>query len=201
MPLSDGELDRRLSAMPLIEPPADLRSSIMGEVAGRRSQVAGHFGAAAQRPATRDLFSRRWLTAAWAVAAALVLAFVIMQPRREATDVVGTMAPRWPVVERFGNDRATLVVLRRGDFYALEAVIAGPRPVTTSISWDEQKLAPTGVSLGFDASFGKDQVTFTLRNPSQGAGVIVRRVSRAATANVRVSIENQEVLRAAVPLD
>ena len=182
--LDDDELTRRLDAMPVLEPPADLRPGIMR----------------GPRPA----FNRRraWFAATWAAAAGLVLVFLVAHPRhQEPADVGGTMAPRWPVVDRIANDRATLVVTRRGDFFALEAAISGARPVTASIAWDEKELAPTGVSLGFDASFRKDQVTFTLRNPQQRAGVIVRRLSRATTADVRVSVDNQEVLRAAVPLE
>ena len=111
------------------------------------------------------------------------------------------MGPRGRVVDRIATARATLVVTRRGEFYALEAVINGARPVAASIAWDEKTLAATGVSLGFDALCRKDQVSFTLRNPSQRAGVIVRRLSGATTADVRVSVDHQEILRAAVPLD
>jgi len=190
MPLDDAELSRRLDEMPVMEPPADLRTSIMDGVRGSQLTVRSF-------PRRRAIFA-----AGWAAAAILVLVFLVAFPlRHEPADVVGTMAPKWPLVDRYGNERATLIVHKRGDFYALEAVIPGARPVTTSIAWDEQKLAPTGVSLGFDASFRKDQVTFTLRDPSQNAGVIVRRLGAATRANVRVSIDNQEVLRAAVPLE
>ena len=198
--LDDEELTRRLEAMPVAEPPAELRAEILSAVLGPRSSVLGSTGAG--EPRTRIRGPRtRWFTAGWAAAALLVLVFLVAYPRQQPADVGGTMAPRWPVVDRIANERATLVVTRRGEFYALEAVINGPRPVTASIAWDEKTLAPTGVSLGFDASFRKDQVSFTLRNPSQRAGVIVRRLSGATTADVRISVDHQEVLRAAVPLD
>jgi hypothetical protein len=196
--LDDDELTRRLDAMPVAEPPAELRSGIMAAVDSVWPRASARGVRAKARTHTA---ARHWLTAAWAAAAVLVLVFFLAYPHHERTDVAGTMAPRWPVVDRIANDRATLVVTRRGEFYALEAVINGARPVTAAIAWDEKTLAPTGVSLGFDASFRKDQVSFTLRNPSQRAGVIVRRLSRATTADIRVSVDNQEILRAAVPLD
>jgi hypothetical protein len=192
--LDDEELTRRLEAMPVAEPPAELRSGIMAAVDSVWPRASARGVRAKARTYT-------WFTATWAAAAVLVLAFLIVHPRHEPADVAGTMAPRWPVVDRIANDRATLVVTRRGEFYALEAVINGARPVTASIAWDEKTMAATGVSLGFDASFRKDQVTFTLRDPSQRAGVIVRRLTRATTADVRVSVDNREVLRAAVPLE
>jgi hypothetical protein len=196
--LDDEELTRRLEAMPVAEPPAELRPGIMTAVDSvwPRGCARGVWAEARTHTATRH-----WLTATWAAAAVLVLVFFLTYPSHQPADVGGTMAPRWPVVDRIANDRATLVVTRRGEFYALEAVINGARPVTASIAWDEKTLAPTGVSLGFDASFRKDQVTFTLRDPSQRAGVIVRRLNRATTADVRVSVDHQEILRAAVPLD
>lgn len=203
--LDDDELTRRLDAMPVAEPPAELKQEILA-VLVPRSSVLGLTGNGEPRTEDRGprTFSRRktWFAAGWAAAAALVLVFLVAYPRHEPTDVAGTMAPRWPVVDRIANDRATLVVTRRGEFYALEAVIHGARPVVASIAWDEKTMAATGVSLGFDASFRKDQVTFTLRDPSQRAGVIVRRLTPGATtADVRVSVGNQEVLRAAVPLE
>lgn len=206
--LSDEELDRRLDAMPVAEPPRSLRASVMEVIRGLRPRAAGHahpaFGSRHPRTEDRGPRTRKYLFATgWAAAAALVLVFLVLQPKghRDPGDFAGTMAPNWPVVDRIANDQATLVVHRRGDFYALEAVIKGARPVTASIAWDERTLAPTGVSLGFDALFRKDQVSFTLRNPQQRAGVIVRRLAGATTADVRVSIGNQEVLRAAVPLE
>ena len=204
--LDDDELTRRLDAMPVLEPPADLRGSIMSGLRPRASGL-GLMRAVEPRPEARGpgpVFTRHraWFAAAWAAAAVLVLVFLVAYPRHhEPADVAGTMAPHWPVVDRIANDRATLIITRRGEFFALEAAISGARPVTASIAWDEKDLAPTGVSLGFDASFRKDQVTFTLRNPQQRAGVIVRRLSRATTADVRVSVNNHEVLRAAVPLE
>jgi len=203
--VDDEELTRRLEAMPVLEPPADLRGSILA-VLGPRSSVLGltrEWKPRTEDRGPRPAFIRRraWFAATWAAAAVLVFVFLFAYPRHRAADVGGTMARRWPVVDRIANDRATLVVTRRGDFYALEAAIAGARPVTASIAWDEKDLAATGVSLGFDASCRKDQVSFTLRNPQQRAGVIVRRLSRATTADVRVSVDNHEVLRAAVPLE
>ncbi len=200
MPLDDDEISRRLNGMRVIEPPGVLRASILEVIRGLGPRASGLGPARPQFGQPRT--SRYVFAAGWAAAAALVLVFLVVQPKhRDSRDVAGTMAPNWPVVERIANDQATLLVLRRGDFYALEAVIKGARPVTASIAWDEKTLAPTGVSLGFDASFRKDQVTFTLRNPQQRAGVIVRRLGGATTADVRVSIGTQEVLRAAVPLD
>ncbi len=207
--LADEELDRRLDAMPVAEPPRGLHGEIMDAVAGlgpRASGLGSREPALGRwNPRTEDRGPRtrrsRWLAVAYAAAAMLVLVVLVMYPRHDRVDVEGTMAPRWPVVERYSNDQATLTVTRRGEFYALEAVIHGARPLTTAITWDEKSLAATGVSLGFDASFGKDQVRFTLRDPSQRAGVIVRRVKGATTADVRVSIADHEVLRAAVPLD
>jgi len=107
MPLDDAELSRRLDEMPVMEPPADLRTSIMDGVRGSQLTVRSF-------PRRRAIFA-----AGRAAAAILVLVFLVAFPlRHEPADVVGTMAPKWPLVDRYGNERATLIVHKRGDFYA-----------------------------------------------------------------------------------
>jgi len=162
---------QRLEGMPGLEPPRELRESVLGVVLASREP---------SRPAGGRHHTA--LKYVWAAAAALVLGFLILG-RRPMTDTDATMAPAWPVVQRIKTERATLIVRHHGDLYELEAVAAGS-PV--SIHWDTTKLI--GVSEKKDASFGK------------ASTVIVRSRDGASAVQVWVSAGNEEVLRAVVPL-
>ena len=54
MPLDDAELSRRLDEMPVMEPPADLRTSIMDGVRGSQLTVRSF-----------PLLPRKWNTVVW----------------------------------------------------------------------------------------------------------------------------------------
>jgi anti-sigma factor RsiW len=184
---STREIARRLEEMRSLEPPSELRRSILEQCGGRL------LNRPVQKPATTR---RRIFAYGWAAAAALVLAFLILG-RRPMTDTGATMAPAWPIVQKIVSERATLIVRRHADLYELEPVVSGS-PV--SIDWDESKLTFIGVSDKKDASFGKASVKFTLHSPSQRAGVIVRPRDGASAAEVRVSVGNDEVLRVVISL-
>ncbi|HEY3055884.1 MAG TPA: hypothetical protein VGK31_08140 [Thermoanaerobaculia bacterium] len=175
----------RLEEMPSLDPPSDLRSSILGAVQASRRPA---------KPAAGRHYTG--LRLIWAAAAAIVLAFLILG-RRPMTDTGATMAPAWPVVQRITAERATLLVRRNGNLYELEPIVSGS-PV--SVRWDDSKLTLIGVSDKRDASFGKASVQFTLRSPSQRAGVIVRPRDGANAAEVSVSVGKDEVLRTMVAL-
>jgi hypothetical protein len=187
---STREIARRLEEMRSIDPPIDLRRGILEALVERRAS------ARRRRAEARRSTPRRVFTIAWAAAAALVLAFLILG-RRPMTDTGATMAPAWPIVQKIVSERATLIVRRHADLYELEPVVSGS-PV--SIHWDESKLTFIGVSDKKDASFGKASVKFTFHSPSQRAGVIVRPRDGASAAEVRVSVGNDEVLRVVVSL-
>jgi hypothetical protein len=161
------EVARRLEAMPSVEPPRELRPSVLWQI--RKKQV--------ESPSRRRVL----FGLGWAAAAAIVLAFLFLeQPGRR--DTVATMAPiQWPVVAQ----DAHLIVRHQGDLYALEPLSPGP----ISIELD-RSLTIIGISGGLDASFGKTKANFTLR-PSERAAVIVRHQGGAGPAEVRMTVGNQ----------
>src|SRR5438093_2224872 len=115
------KIAQRLEGMPALEPPEDLRESVLRVLASRRPS----------RPAGGRHHTA--LKFVWAAAAALVLGFLILG-RKPMTDTTATMAPSWPIVQRVKTERATLIVRHRGDLYELEAIAAGS-PV--AIHWDK----------------------------------------------------------------
>jgi hypothetical protein len=188
---STRAIAHRLEEMRSFDPPPDLRSRILEQVVWRRASACR--GRAKARPYTGR---RRWFAAAWAAAAAIVLVFLIVG-RRPMTDTGATMAPAWPVVQRVTSERATLLVRRNGNLFELQPIVSGS---SVSITWDDSRLTLIGVSDKKDASFGKASVKFTLRSPSQRAGVIVRLRDGASAAEVRLSVGNEEVLRTMLAL-
>ncbi|HSP17747.1 MAG TPA: hypothetical protein VLV78_23585 [Thermoanaerobaculia bacterium] len=184
---STREIAERLEAMN-VEPPANLRSWSVAHLRATRAAGDGH----------RSTGRRTIFAAAWAAAAALILVFLIIG-RQQMTDTGATMAPAWPVVERIASPDATLLVRRQGDMLSLEILV--PQPETVRIAWDASQMTFVGVFDEKDASLGKASVVFSLRDPSQRAGVIVRPRGGASAAEVVVSVGRREVLRGVVKLN
>jgi len=187
--LYDGTSDvaRRLEAMRVEEPPGELKRSIL-EILRTPARQAG-------APVLHFSRRRMLFAAGWAAAATFVLAVVIFE-RREPSNTGATMAP---IVATYRSDEVTLVVRRQRDLYILEPVTP-TRPANVTLSWDPEKLVFVGISGGQDAHSGKAHVSFTLRDPSQRAGVIFRPRPGAGTADVLVSVNEAEMMRAVVPL-
>jgi len=187
--LYDGTSDvaRRLEAMRVEEPPGELKRSILERLRTPARQAGA--------PVLHFSRRRMLFAAGWAAAAAFVLAVVIFE-RREPSNTGATMAP---IVATYRSDEVTLVVRRQRDLYILEPVTP-TRPANVTLSWDPEKLVFVGISGGQDAHSGNAQVSFTLSEPSQRAGVIFRPRPGAGAAEVLVSVNEAEMMRAVVPL-
>jgi hypothetical protein len=187
--LFEGTLDvaHRLEAMRVEEPPRELKRSILESLPPPNRQAG--------TPVLHFSRRRMLFAAGWAAAAAFVLAVVIFE-RREPSNTGATMAP---IVATYRSDEMTLVVRRQHDLYILEP-LTPTRPATVTLRWDPEKLVFVGISGGEDADSGKAQVSFTLREPSQRAGVILRPRPGAGAAEVLVSVNETEMMRAVVPL-
>jgi hypothetical protein len=179
---STREIAQRLEALPREDFPAVVKQEVVEQIVWRRASARR--GRTEARPFAR----RRLFAFAWAAAAALAL-FVVMIGRPHLTDTGATMA----------RPHATLKVERNGDIYTLEPVFSGPFPSTISMSWDEEKLVFIGISDEKDASFGKAQVKFTLRDPSERVRVMVRPRGGSKAAEIRVWAGEEEVMRTVVP--
>jgi hypothetical protein len=112
---------------------------------------------------------------AWAAAAAFILFVFLNNPISRQRDSAATMAPMF-------------VVRQQGDAYALEPRV-DERPVRVTVEFDPEKVILIGVSGGQDPSSEKTKVSFTLRDPSDRAVVLVRPQGRADWSGVRVSVE------------
>lgn len=178
---STRAIAKRLEAMRTFDPPSDLRRSILEQVVWRRAPSPALLPREGARRHTRQ----RVFTFAWAAAAAVVLAFLLVG-RRPMTDTGATMAPAWPIVQKVVTPRATLIVRRQGDLFQLEAVASGS-PVT--IGFDKTKLTLIGVSDEKDASLGK-----------ASSKVVVRPRDGASAVSVWVSVGNLEVMKTIVAL-
>lgn len=191
--LFEGTLDvaHRLEAMRVEEPPGELKTNILRSV---RMEPRLQPGTHRLKPVLHQR-RRIYFAAGWAAAAAFVLAVVIFE-RREPSNTGATMAP---IVATYRSDEVTLVVRRQRDLYILEPVTP-TRPANVRLSWDPEKLVFVGISGGEDAHSGKAQVSFTLREPSQRAGVILRPRPGAGAAEVLVLVNKAEMMRAVVPL-
>lgn len=175
MPFVEDDHDplaHRLNAMPLIEPPADLHGSIMGAI---RREVARVKTPASQR-------RRQFFAAGWAIAAAIVLVFLVMIPRDDSP-VPATMAPEDVTMEVVRTDRAVRLEL------------AAARKVSISIRLHPQSAVVAGVSGAEEASFRDNLTTFTLHGPSQRAVVELRPRGDPRPATVMVSADGKEVIR------
>lgn len=194
-----------LQAVAAVQPPEALKRDVMD--ATRRTATVISFDPARSR--RRVLFGL-----AWAAAAAIILAVLLVDPspfasrRGTATDARATMAPagaaNWPIVARIdshqpGSD-ATLVVRRSGDLYLVEPQVPGPRPMTILVGWDSKKVSFIGFLGAPDPLSWKDSAQFTLQGPADRAGVIVRPRS-AGGAEFRVAVGETDVIRSVVPLE
>ena len=128
----------------------------------------------------RRVTRRRVFTAVWAAAAAIILAVFLIQNNRDMPDTSATMAPP-----------SNVVVLKKGTEFLLEPVLPSARPLTVTMRWDPQVVEPVAISGGSDASLGHTTAKFTLRTPSERAGVLVRARGNASVAEIWVSAGGQ----------
>ena len=185
---STREVARRLESSRIEEPPRDLKPSIMNRV----------IPTPIQRPAgRRRIHDRRvYFALGWAAAAAFVLAVVIFEKQPPTQNTEATMAP---IIATFQGTNATLVVRRQSNEYILEP-LPRTRPARIAVSWNPQTLEYVAISGAENAQPGRGHVSFTLRDPSQRPGVILRRRPGPESADVLVSVNEAEALRAVVPL-
>ena len=172
---------RQLEALPPVEPPADLRRSIMEAVRAT----------AAYRKTGHGRRNTLWIPAAiWASAAAIILGFVLYT--RTASDhATATMAP-------IHTPNTTLTIEREGDFIRLLPLLR--RAGSISIQWDAKSAEFVAISGVTNASSGNDHTTFVLRGPTDRAAVILRPRRGATAIGVRVSVDGAEVIRTSIPL-
>jgi hypothetical protein len=172
---------RELDAMPRIEPPADLRRSIMQAVRD----------AAAYRKTENGKRKTLLIPAAiWASAAAIIIAFVLYT--RTASDhATATMAP-------IQTSKTTLTIEREGDFIRLEPTLHHAGSI--SIRWDPKTAEFVALRGGSNASSGNGHIAFYLRGPADRAAVILRPRPHAAAVDVRVAVDGDEVIRTNIPL-
>lgn len=178
----------KLSGVKSEEPPAEIKLDIMARLRG---------GQAPSPVLSKSHKNRRrtYFALGWAAAAAFVLAVIIFD-RRQPANTGATMAP---IVATYRSDSASLVVRRERDLFILEPLPTA-HPATVSLTWDPQKLSFVGITGGSDVHSGKAQASFTLREPSQRAGVILRPLPGTGAAEVLVSVNKAEVMRAVLPL-
>jgi len=183
----------RLESIEAVNPPSELRPSVMDRVRGSGEKTAPHPG-----------FSRRRkFTFAWAAAAALVLVVLLAyRPGRIDDGAGAVMAPTagWPVVATLQSEGDSVVIRRQGDVYAVEPRISGPYPVTVSLSWDPTLAALVALSSGPEASSSSQQVEITLRSAEERASVMVRRLGEEPF-ELRVAVAGSEIARAEMPVD
>ena len=185
-------VDRLDSVVP-VEPPADLRPSVMNQIR------ASGGTAAAPLPFSR----RRKFAFAWAAAAMVVLVFLLAyRPGRVDDQAGAVMAPaaKWPVVSTLTAQEDSVLIRRQGDTYAIEPRISGPYPVTVTLSWDPTLAALVAISEGPEASSSTHNAEFTLRGAEDRASVLVRRLGEEPF-EIRVAVAGSEIVRAEVPVD
>lgn len=180
------ELIERLQAMPQAEPPTDLRAAIMDSV--RASSGVGAF----RRPAR---LAQRLFVGGWALAAAIILVFLVIARPRPDPHATATMAP---LSTRFTSDTLTLEAGRNGPLVTLR--VLSRRAGSITIRWDPKSADLVAISGAEATSSRKDQTTFTVVDPSQRAAVVLRPRPSVRSLDVRVLSENDEVIRAAVDL-
>jgi hypothetical protein len=182
----------RLDSVEPVNPPSDLRPSIMEQVRGSREN------------ASHPAFSRRRkFTFGWAAAAAVVFVLLLAyRPDRIDDEAGAVMAPAaaWPVVATLQSEGDSVVIRRQGDAYAIEPRISGPYPVTVSLSWDPALAALVDLSAGQEASSSPQQAEFTIRSAEERASVTVRRLGEEPF-EVRVAVAGSEIARAQMPVD
>src|SRR5688500_8321622 len=180
MPFADEEGDPiadRLNALPQLEPPAGLRRAVMDAI--RRPGIV-----------TQGGDRRRRFAVGWAAAAAVLLAFLLVRPFERA-EVPATLAP-------VASEGVTMSIRRMGSDVRLE--ITAVRPVTISIRCDPKSAVLVAIPGASDASFRNGLTTFTFEQPLQRAAVVLRPHGDARSANVVVSADGDDVIRAVVPL-
>ena len=187
---NDDPIVRRLEAMPRLEPPPDLRPSVMEAIhrLPRVVQASGLplGGGAGQRPAPHHRPNggrRSWFVAAWAAAAAFILLFLVVVRPKDHT-VPATLAPD-AVTVRISPARLEIVARHA---------------VSVSLHADPKAVLSVDVSGVSDPSFPhKHQANFRLQ-PAQRAIVVLRARGDAVSAPVVVSANGDEVIHADVPL-
>ena len=183
----------RLDAIEAVNPPAGLRPAVMEEV---RSS-----GRQAERP--RPFTRRGRFALGWAIAASVILVFlVVYDPGQRDDEASALMAPaaQWPVISTLQAEGDSVVIRRQGDRYAVEPHIAGPYPVTVSVSWDPALASLVAISGGPEASSSTHNAEFTLRSAEDRASVMVRRLGEEPF-EIRVAVAGSEIARAEAPVD
>jgi hypothetical protein len=188
MPLDDDEIERRIENLPSVEPPADLRSAIMGAVTAQVPLAAtpphGH--------------RRRYAFAlGWAAAAAILLTFLVIARPMITDEPVATMAPFAGSYEANG---VAVTVRQSGELLFVEPVLQIDSPVSITVRWDPNALALAGVSGASDASSQNNQTTFLLDRAGQRAAVSLGVHPAARTTEVLILVDGEEAIRADVSL-
>lgn len=188
---STRELVSRLDRFETVDPPIELRPNVMRRVRTATAHTA--------RP---GFTRRRRFALAWAAAAALVLAVLLVDRPRRLDDHGATMAPAaaWPAVASLKAGDHTLVIRQKGNLYRLEPAISGPYPVVATLSWDTEAAVLVAISAGLDASSSAHKAELTLHGAEDRASVTIRHLG-GAPFEIRVAVSGSEVLRTKVPVN
>ena len=190
MPVDDEQLVRELETMPQEEPPGDLRGAIMTAIQSERP---------AAPPAPFVARPRRLVFAAgWAIAALIVLLFLMIVSPPTGSEPYATMAP---VASHYQTDGVTVSIWREGDLVKVQPKLTVAQPVTITVRWDRQSAAFAGIYGAPDASSQNNQTTFTLFQPSQRSVVSLGVHPSARATEVVVLVDEVEAVRAEVPLE
>ena len=185
----EDEIGRRIKELPSIEPPSDLRSSIMSAVAATPSGAAP---LAARRP-------RRFTFAlGWAVAAGIVLIFLLIAQPQISGPTVATMAP--PFSQTFPGEELDVMIRRSGDLLLIEPVMKSDGPLTITVRWNVEAVALAGISGAPDASSQSNQTTFLLQGDRRRAAVSLGVHPAARSAELEVLVDGEEIVRTDVNL-
>lgn len=191
MPVDDeDEIGRRLEELPSIEPPSELRASIMSVVG---ATPAGSAPMPARRP--------RRLTFAfgWAAAAGIILIFLFIAQPQISGPTVATMAPP-PFSQSYAGPELDVTIRRSGDLLLIEPVMKSDGPLTITVRWDPESVALAGVSGAPDASSQTNQTTFLLQGDRRRAAVSLGVHPAARSTELRVLVDGEEILRTDVNL-
>lgn len=188
MPLDDDQIGREIEQFPSLDPPPDLRASIMGALAATPAPSAV--------PARR---SRRWTFAVgWAAAAAIILSFLVIARPYVTERPVATMAP---LARTYESEQLTVTVRRAGDLLYVEPALKTEGPVTIIVRWDPNSVAFSGISGAADASSQNNQTTFLMQGPGDRVAVSLGIHPAARSTELRIVADGEEIVRTDVSLE
>ena len=179
----DDALIARLKAMPQAEPPPGLHDSIMESV--RASAGAG----ASRRPAR---IASRVFLGGWAVAAVIILLFLVFARPRSDSHTSATMAP---LAARFTSEALTLESGRNGEFVTLTLI--PHREDSITIRWAPESAKLVAISGASATSSGKEHVSFPVTGASR-VELVIRPAARATSLNLQILSKDEELLRPSI---